>query len=235
MSLSVVQTVKASNSNGTTATTGNITTTSGGLVVVVAGGWRSGAHETHVITDNKSNTWTEVSNGGLDPSTNTRFQMFYAKNITGGSSHTFTTTTTNACTGLTLIALEIAGADTVSPFDTSAVMNGNSTSPASTATATRAQADEIIVGAVGTGDNVNNGTLTAGTNFTLQDSQLAFANYVCGIETWIVSATGTDQATFTISSDSWVCFAATFKAAAVGSLPPQSQLVRQAVNRSYTY
>ncbi|MEO8007150.1 MAG: hypothetical protein ABI728_01325 [Betaproteobacteria bacterium] len=173
----------------------------------------------------------------MDPTSNTRVQLFYCKNCIGGASHTFTTTMGQAA-HVSLIVMEVGGADLTAPYDTGAGTIGSSTTPSSGVTGTRAQGDEIIIGVVGTGDNVNNGTLNAGTNFTIptNGTQKNFNDYVLGIEYQIVSAAGTGAATFTISNDTWGCIAATFKAAAaVSALFNKSQFGRQAAKRASFY
>lgn len=224
MALAHVQTVKANGAGSAvlSVTTAGITTTAGNLLIIGCGDWKSGAPQTLTPSDSKSNTWTQVpTHSPKDPSGNTRCHLYYAKNCLGGASHTFTVTA-GATALMAMFAMEISGADLSAPFDTGAAATSlGSTTPSSGVTGTRAQGDEIIIGYCGTGDNVNGGTMNAGSGFTLptNGSETNFNNYVSGIEYKIVTAAGTDAATFTISSDSWACIAATFKmAAAAGGL-----------------
>lgn len=240
MALAHVQTVKANGGGSAvlSCTTAGITTTAGNLLVAVTGGWKTGAAQLHTVTDSKGNTWVEVANSPVSPTAaNTRLHLFYAKNCLGGASHTFTSTV-GATALMSLFVMEISGADTAAPYDTGAGTIGNSTTPSSGVTGTRAQADEIIIGAVGTGDNVNSGTMTAGSGFTIptNGSEISFNNYVSAIEYQIKSSAGTDAATFTISSDFWGCIAATFKAAAAANpIFNKSIFARQAVKRASSY
>jgi hypothetical protein len=237
MAIAHVQTIVVNGSGGTSKTSPTITTTSGNLLIAASGSWQSGVQNNISITDSKSNTWTQVANSPQNPSANTRNQMFYAKNCIGDAAHTFTATTSSAIF-FTFFRMEVSGCDTIAPYDTGAGTTGNSTSPSSGATGTRSSNDQIIIGSVGTGDNVNGGTMTAGSGFTIPSggSQTSFSNYVSAIEYQIVSAAGTDAATFTISSDVWGCIAATFKIA--GAAPATSQIGRifnQSVKRATNY
>lgn len=237
MALAHVQTVKGTGAATSSVTTSGVTTSSGNLLLAVAGAWQSGVQNTHTITDSNSNTWVEVTGSPLLPTSNTKHHLFYAKNCTGGASHTFTTTIGGTAL-ITLFVMEVSGADTTSPFDKGAGAVGNSTAPSSGATATRTQANEIIIGALGTGDNINLGTITAGSGFTIpaNGSHNLFANYVSAIEYQIVSAAGTDAATYTISSDFWGCIVGTFKEAAVAGAANKSNFAtRQAVKRASYY
>lgn len=108
---------------------------------------------------------------------------------------------------------------TTSVLDKSAGNIGSSTTPSSGTTATRTQADEILVANCFTGDNTNGTAPTAGTGFTIptNGSNGSFNNEVSAIEYQIVSATGTDAGTFTIANDSWGCIIGTYKVAASAS------------------
>lgn len=223
-----VQTVQVGGANVTSVTSAAITTTSGNLLVASVGGWRSSAQVTHTVTDSKSNTWSENPASPRNPDANTRHHQYYAQNISGGSSHTFTSTAAQA-TYQTLIVSEFSGMATANVLDQSAGATGNSTSPSSGTTNVRTQADEVLVGTLGTADTINNGTLTAGSGYTIptNGSNKNYTNYVSAQEYAIMSATGGDAATFTISSEPWGCIIGTYKAAvAAASLPlkPNSML-----------
>lgn len=222
MALAHVQTVKANGAGSAvlSVTTSGITTTTGNLFVIGAGSWKSGSPQTLTPSDliggsASGNTWLEVTGSPQNPSGNTRAHLFYCKNGNGGASHTFKVTA-GATALMAMFLMEISGADTTAPYDTGAAATSlGSTAPNSGATGTRAQADEIIIGYCGTGDNVNGGTFSAGSGFTIptNGTETNFNNYVSGIEYQIMTAVGTEAANFTISNDSWACIAAAFKAA----------------------
>src|SRR3990167_9787313 len=86
MALSLGVTAVASNTSGATVTTPSRTTTSGSTVVLM-GTW--GAQTFSSFTDSKGNTWTQIqTESGPSPTT----RMYYAANLIGGTSHTFTLT-----------------------------------------------------------------------------------------------------------------------------------------------
>jgi hypothetical protein len=244
MALAHVQTVKGVTSAGTVATTAGITTTSGNLLVCVAGAFQAGVSPVSVITDSNSNTWTNVANSSPQtPNASSRIYMYYAKNITGGASHTFTQTITGGVNFMTIFVMEISGAHLTSPLDAVAQAGntGNSAAANSGTTPTRANANAILIGAFGSADGVNAGTITAGTGFTIptNGSETNFNNYVSAIEYQIVTSVGTDAAAFTISSQLWGCIIGVFNDA--GAVDPSihsgrgqgRRLRTQALKRSY--
>jgi hypothetical protein len=233
MAVSFVASYIAGVANGTSCAINGIGTTNGNLLVATAGGYSSGTPQNYVVTDNKSNTWTENASSPTNPSGNVRNHQRYAFNITGGAGHNFTQTAV-AAAYQTLIITEFAGVDTTSPFDKSAAATGSSSSPSSGATANRTQAAEVLIGSLGTGDNVNGGTLTAGASFTIPSggSNTNYNNFVSAVEYQIVSGVGTDAATFTISSDAWGAIIGTFKASGAPTPPVSRNLFRNQAVRN---
>jgi len=244
MALAHVQTVKGNSAGASnTASTSGITTTSGNLGIVVAGSWQTTTHNNHTITGTiggsaDGNTWTEVPTiSPQDPSVNTRSQMFYCKNMNGGASHVFTTTIGGSAF-ITFFFMEISGADQTAPYHTGAASTGSSTAAYSGNYVTSV-ADCILIGGLGTADNTNGGTITAGVLFTIptNGSQNLFANYVSAIEYKIVNGTGTYAADFTIPSDGWSSIGAAFKAGASGgggTLTSKVNEVNQALKQAST-
>ena len=101
-------------------------TTSGNLLVVIYEGYSADNATTSLsFTDNKGNTFVrilEVSAGGQ------KAAMFYAKNISGGSSHTVTcrngqTSGSSQDWGVFSVT-EVSGADTAAPLNTGSVASG---------------------------------------------------------------------------------------------------------------
>lgn len=214
MAIAHSQTVKVvGDVNATAVTTAAITTTTGNLTVVVCIWFGAGVTFTS-MADSKGNTWTQIGSQQTT-SGNAKMRMYYAKNITGGASHTFTLTVSANNSYPLLFVSEFSGIDTTSPFDVQAATTGSSTTPSSGVTATRAQADELLVGGL-VDESSGVVTITAGTNFTIPTNgkeENGAANSTGAIEYQIVSSTGTDAGTFTISvSEPWGAQVATFKA-----------------------
>lgn len=198
MAIAFVQSVIAS-SGAASATTAGITTTSGNFVVGVLGANSGVAGNS--ITDNYSNTWTIAESRF---SGNNFCKIIYAKNITGGAGHTFT----GVSDASVVIAIhEYSGIDTVSPLDKTASATSGLDSGA---TATTAQADELIVG------GVTNGTtaVTVGTGYSNFLTAAPGGQVDGAIESKIVAATGTYNATFGGTPDITLTLVATFKGVA---------------------
>lgn len=104
---------------GQSTTFASATTT--GNLIVVAVTFRSDtgglAGSPCTVTDNKGNTFSRIT-GTDDVSANFRTDLFYAKNVTGGSGHTITATPP-ALGYVGIWAGEYNGADPTSPVRTS--------------------------------------------------------------------------------------------------------------------
>lgn len=207
-----VQTIKAiGNAASATLTTATFTSTSGNLLVACCQ-W-SGAATFTSIGDSKSNTWTQV---GTEGSNGVKCRMYYAKNITGGASHTVNFVQTNSPTAFPLLFVtEFSGLDTAAPFDVQAQNTGSSTAPNSGTTATRSRASSVLFAQVA---NNSSGTITytAGSGYTIPTNGSegnGASNATGAVEYQIVSAVGTDAGAFTISpTNNWICQIAVFMA-----------------------
>ncbi len=185
-------------------TSGNITTTSGNLIVIGVEYYDSGDGASGSITDNKSNTWYLAKE---QRNSSNRVQIYYAYNITGGSSHNFTFHT-SPDEYFSFVIQEFSGIQTGSdPLDKTAAASGADSGN----TATTTVADELLVGAIANRSAV----ATVGTGYSNFDSgRLTVADYRVYIESQIVASTGAYNATFSGSADGQAVTAiATFKGA----------------------
>lgn len=117
-----------------------------------------------------------------------------------------------------------SGLDPSAAFDKSSSSTGTGTTPSSGQTPTLSQADELLIGCIGTeGPNGDApGTWDAGANQTTDNNQrlgttggAAASNITCASATKIVSATTGGIASKTgITSRNWAAAIATYKAAA---------------------
>ena len=117
MAIALVTSVSAGfNSSG--ATSSSVDSTGGDLIVMVVGHY-SGAG-TPAISDSKGNSWTALTSYTYG---NERVTIFYAKNATVGSGHTFTANGANSyasfCVGV------FSGSNTTAPFDAENGSGGN--------------------------------------------------------------------------------------------------------------
>lgn len=218
MPISRVQTKSASVNPATTVSvTFDSATASGNLIVLCVGNYYAGVNAGGAWTasDNKGNTWASA---GVHDVTSGKIQIFYAANITGGASHQVTITVAGAATYTALTAVEYSGAATVSPFDQFAASRTTASQAAyaSPATATTAQADELLVG-------FHHGfqataTPTPDSPWSTAATLNAGGLHVQTVQDRIVSATGAYSSTGTWSAAgaNHTDAIATFKAAAGG-------------------
>jgi hypothetical protein len=173
----------------------------------------SNSGQDYSASDNKSNTYTKAfESAGVTGS----LECWYAENISGGASHQVTISTPVG--GFFMFAVaEYSGVATSSAFDTSAVspQDTPATTYTSGSTATTAQADELLFGAVYS----YNGTVSV-----TPDSPWSAINTRTGtflhmvVTEQVVSSTGAYANTGSISGDTVKTWSgiATFKAAAGG-------------------
>ncbi|HVO30183.1 MAG TPA: hypothetical protein VMV18_05590 [bacterium] len=213
MSISHIQTLKASPANGN----GSVTLVSvavGDLIVVtgisnVAGDMTApsdGSNTYHPACPEKADS----GNGGVS--------HWYTVATTGGNL----TVTLNGTSPYTTIIASTYRSTAGWPagtgaYDQHASGNGSGNTSAnavtSGATGTRAQASELIVGSCST-LSTSTCTFTAGTNFTIPTNgkeENGASNMTGATEYQTVAAVGTDAATFTEgASDDWACIVSTF-------------------------
>lgn len=200
-SISYVQVATVSVNNGTSMVTPAMTTTTGNLLHVDVQAFDGGGLHTP-SSDTYSNTYTRI-NDLTGYNSSWAQQQFYAKNITGGASHTLTYVVQYGQMAL----VEIAGADTTAPLDNSAESQSNTV-----ATGTTNQADELIVvcGVRASGNTeTKDAALTLISDFSITGRTTERLNN--GYQ--IVSSTGNYSYTTTSAQSSMV---ATYKAAAGG-------------------
>lgn len=113
--MAFVQATHASSGTGVTSlATPAITTTGGNLIC------RGSNTDQTVssVTDSKTNTWTPHGSNPVTAGAFANGYQWYAKNITGGASHTFTDNYGSSSFPSFVVA-EFSGCDTTAPLDTS--------------------------------------------------------------------------------------------------------------------
>jgi|GEM_PF-1026160 len=170
------------------------------------------------VTDNKGNTYIKATQQPttLTNSDTTITSIWYAENVSGGSSFTVTATATapvftNPDTFITIAAHEYSGMVTSGALDQTGFGVGTGTAAAA-GNVTISQPDEVIFGNFL--PESDNNTPTAGSGFTIYHQQLN-GNYMQFVsEGKIVSAGGSYNANLTwTSSTFWRGAVATFKIA----------------------
>lgn len=157
MAIALVAHVGAVSTTSNNVTSAAIDTTGANLLVLVL----SDSDGSTVISDSKSNTWTSAV-GPTGPSPKVR--IFYAKNPTVGTGHTFTGT--SSAKFPSIYASAFSGADTTAPLD----QINSATSPGAASlqpgSVTPSANGELLV----TGFTTNSSdTMSIGSSFTLLD------------------------------------------------------------------
>jgi len=217
-------------SSGTSA---GINTSANSLLVFNCSTWSGAPGEAITPSDSAGLTWAENASSPKNPTTQTYVQQFWAINSGGTVGHTFTATTGGTGAYITCFILEFTGNATGTAIDTTAGQNeaaGGSGTTSSGATGTRSQANEVLVGVMGTGATVNVG-ISAGSGFTIPfgGSQGISADSIAAIEYQVVSSVGTDACTFGVdnTTDATSTICGTFKASATVTLRQRRPIVMQ--------
>jgi len=176
--------------------------TSGNLLVAFCSLDTTGSNVSS-ITDTAGNTYVQAV---TDTESTVRGDIWYAKNVTGGSGITITCNYNQSTSFRKIQANEYSGLDIIAPLDVTAFNSSPSSTNATSGTAATNVADELIVGLA---VHFGIASYTPGTSFTVRGTQNFF-----GVEDRIVSATGTYEANWTNAADGWVALMATFKIAA---------------------
>ena len=172
-----------------------------GNMNVVAVMWGDTTSTVSSVTDSQNNTY--VLAVGPTTASGLSSALYYAANIIGGSN-TVTVTFNTTAAWPNVNVMEYSGLSTSNPLDVTSAGTGAGTT-ANSGSATTTSASELIVGA---GNPVTTFT-AAGSGFTSR-----VINSFGGIsEDKIVNATGSYNATATMTSGGWVMQVATFKAA----------------------
>ena len=204
----VQDTTGSTSSSGSSLTTTAFasSTTSGNTIIVSIATYSTTVSS---VTDSKSNTYTLITSSNYNGSA--YVYMYYAYNITGGSSHTVTANLASTGSDVTIIAREVSGLGIASsPLDKSHSASGSSTSPASGSTATTTQAVEYVIGMAA---NWGGDTYTVGSGYGDLKTDSAVSDTSMAIEDLVTSTTGAQNATFTQSSSwNWGAIVATFEA-----------------------
>ena len=218
-----IEAVATASSNAVSTGSFSSAVTSGNLIVVRI--WYNDPTRAVLkVTDSKGNTYARAVGPTSGPSgmTSWRQELWYGKNVVGGTGLSVTATfDASFTTEKSVAALEYAGADTVSPLDAAAAATTTSANASSGAVVTSSPA-ELIVGAALFGS-----CGSAGSGFTLRSS------LNCNIvEDKAVTSAGSYAAVFSSSAQAAIVQVATFRAAGqVADTTPPSTPTRCRVRR----
>ena len=155
------------------------------------------------MTDTRGNVYASAgARTTWDSSSASSSQIFFAKNIAGGTNTVRATFGTAITSAADMYIHEYSGIDKVDPLDVSVAGKG-ATAAMSSGTATTTNASDLIFGAGASSGTVNK----VGTSFTSRSTK--FGNRT---EDRTVTAAGSYGATATQNGNAWVMHMAAFKA-----------------------
>lgn len=212
MAYALAANAAAGSTDGNAATTSGIDTTGANLLVVAVTYYVLGG--TVSVSDSKGNTWTQAAEDGGNNATG-HATLFYSKNPSVGSGHTFTVTSTGGFPGI--CAAAFSGADTAAPFDQQSAFGSGGASSIQPGSVTPSEDNELLVTAVskaaaGVTASVDGGfsetdefDLVGGQHFGLAMAYLVQTSAAAANPTWTLSGSASTAAAI-----------ATFKAGAGG-------------------
>lgn len=199
---------------------GAIDTTGADLLVFVATSYNGFAAPT--VSDSKGNTWVGLAEQSA--AINSRVRIYYAKNPTVGSGHTFTVTGNETYPAVLVFAF--SGADTDDPFDQENGATAGSVTSHAAGSVTPSENGEVLVGGLCYDGDVTN--LAIGSSFTLELHE-AYTNAVNmgGAAAYKIQGTaGAENPSWSWTTARNVAASiATFKAAAGGGADPEGSLI----------
>jgi hypothetical protein len=212
MALGVGSHVSATAAAATSVTTASRSITAGSLIVVgvlVYSSSGSNIDGATPVTDSVGNTYTKVGNTSLATDGHRYAELFYAKNVTGGASVTFTYTIT-ASDYPRIFVLEVTGADTATPLDVHNESDGSGVISVTTSSITTGTANEILVASGGDADagsqleNWSDGGCTNNSGTWTRDESITDNSTLEGsIAHAIVASTGSYCVTQTGAGGYW--------------------------------
>lgn len=200
--------------------------TVGHLVIVAISSSGPNAVATSVTDNQTGNTYTQVGTSQATPSTGDNIQIFYT--VVVGATGTFTVTANFGGTsvGTTMAIHEFSGNATSGSLAVqTASANGTSTAPAvASTTPTNANSLAFSAEVDANGDGT---TITAGTSFTIDITQLITStNERIGTEHWIQTTATATTGAFTLGgSAQWAAKMAIFAPSGTVATPKRLALL----------
>lgn len=205
----IVQSKK--DSSGTGSVTFTSAVTSGNLVVVGLTTWGQFI-PSNTVTDNKGNTYTKAGEV-FNTTSGDHAAIFYAKNVSGGSSFTVST----GITDITIAVHEYSGITAFAPLDKIASSTATSGTKLTSGNVTTSLGNELYFGVGWSGQDGD--AWTAGSGYTLRQNETnnATAERIA-TEDAVITNASTTAARFSVpTSEAWLSIIATFKPATTTS------------------
>lgn len=205
MTISVLQGTKGRTASAGSIASSGITTSAGSALVALAI-WDTGTFSS--LVDSKSNSWTQIGAEITDFSglgSTSRARLYSSELSTVGASHTVTVAQTGT-SAMTILVVEVAGGTIPGIFDKQAGARDTTSPYAGGATATTAQAIELLIGAFAgiSGSNPathavhSSSTPTSGWSITAAAEETNGASFYTGaMANQRVTSTGAYQCAWT--------------------------------------
>ncbi len=209
----IQKTLNTVQSNSTNSVTLPGAVTTGDLIIVGITQYNA---PLSTITDNLGNTYTPVAPAQHANASTDYAQLYYAKNVVGGSLTVTTTFSSNTDTNVGVY--EYSGINTGSPLDQVTYTIGSSVTPNGGPLITTT--DSELYFAVGVDNNGNNAAPSAGSGYTLENHQDDNSTHERFYAEDQVSPHGSYATNFSIAvSSSWAVIGASFKPASSAPTP----------------
>ncbi len=214
MTIALLAHAIAQQSSGSSATTAGINT-SGANLIVVAYEWF--ANNTPTLTDNKSNTWTLLTQSWCGGTCGV-LQIAYCSNPTVGSGHTFTITASGDA--FAICAAAFSGAKSSAPFDQQNHAITAGATSLQTGSVTPSEANELVI--YGLGDAFT-GTVSVNSGAIIDQLPLVPSIALALALAYEIQTTATTRnPTWTMANTRNQAAIATFKSAPGGGVPAGS-------------
>jgi hypothetical protein len=184
----------------TTSAFGSSVTTGDSIIVAVDNDCSTGISVSGVTDSTGVNTYTMATSTLCDPVQGQALQIWYAQNVTGGSSFTVTANFTSASSFRRIVAHEVSGLATAASDKHAEVPLQASASP-SVGPVTTSKNGEYVFGAIMNTGGANTDTFSAGGGFTEPaNSTASAADFEVMAEYQVQSTAGSITAPFTRSN-----------------------------------
>jgi hypothetical protein len=182
-----------------TVTTGSLTTASTGSGLVLLVDWDSGGTFTSV-SDSKGNTWVQVGTQQADSTNTVLTRRYYCANAVGGSSHTFTLTTSGASL-CSIAVIEVTTTNGIGITLDQQIATQDGATPFASGSITTTVNNEILISLFTSQGSSGTYTPTAGNSFTLADAETNGSDFFPMVSGYrLVSSIGSYNASWTTTN-----------------------------------
>jgi hypothetical protein len=198
--ISFLQAATGSSDGQSSSLSASAITTTAGNLLIAAVTWDATSAGTVSLSDSKGNTWTAATTRQVDVRNKQALQIFYARNIAGGST-TVRAIPSPAASWVRLIVHEVAGADLTAPLDQTTVNNAGSGSSITVGPITTSASGEYVFTAAMNDGSTPSASFSAATGYTKRAVAASAHNELASADQ-VQSAAGPVSSTWKLSSSS---------------------------------